>query len=1056
MSTKGLHPFFVLSVLGVLLSASQGSGQSGALPYAKTSPWNTPIPANPVVSAQSSSYISGLTGSFGSDPTQYSFPVYRVDSATPLRSVSISGSFKAWSCNTCEATVQSGGTVRAPIPSGAQAAAGTDAQIILWNESTGDEWEFWQLASTTSASTPYTATNGYHYNTKWSAVPASPGPRGAGIPYLAGLVRPWEIALGHIDHALALTYQNTATTYTFPATKTDGPCTLSTCMPEGSRLQLDPTVDVTTLGLSASGAIIAKALQKYGMIVVDTGGHPKLYFEYEGTAHWNGAITDSTVSGIPLDRFRVLDPAHPLGSSGGTAPVVSLSPTSLTFPNQTVGTTSASKVSTLTNSGSTTLTISSVTVSGDFVLAGLGNCGTSLAAGSSCTISVSFTPATTGIRMGMVTVDDSATGSPQTISLTGTGVASAVASALNYYVSTTGSDSSGDGSAANPWATIAHAASVVVPGSTVHVAPGTYTGSFNTDASGTASAYITYISDTKWGAKIAPSGSSTWSNHGNYVAIENFDVSGPPSSCCNAIYTAGNATKIIGNNVHDTQTSNGCQAVGGAGIAVDAPNAYVAGNYVHDNGPFPTPCDYIHGIYIGDSSRSSSGGAAYNNISFDNSGWGIQLWHSATNEILVNNTLFGNLSGGIVVGNDVGADDNTIVNNNLAFNNTRGIWEEGTTGTHNVYQNNLVFQNSSGDWSLQNGNTATATVSADPLFVNWTGDSTGDYHLQPSSPAIGAGTSNGAPTTDYDGNARPQAGRWDIGSYEYVGAPSTASAAVKLSPSALTFADQDVGATSAVQTVTLSNATSAALSITSIAIAGPGGGDFTQTNNCGSSLAAGGACKITVSFTPTASGTRTATLTVTDSAQGSPHTLPLTGTGADFSISLGSGSSTSATVAPGQTATYTLSLKGTPGFTGTVKLACDGAPQAATCTVTPGSVTASGTTPVSVTVSVTTTARSMLPPSMPAPPAANGPVPGSWLFWLLLFSMVASVAARARRRASLGLAVALLSVAFWSSCGGSGNVPLASSGTPAGVYTLTVSAASGKLTHAASLSLKVN
>src|SRR5947208_11235785 len=70
------------------------------------------------------------------------------------------------------------------------------------------------------------------------------------------------------------------------------------------------------------------------------------------------------------------------------ASTVSLSPTSLTFANQTVGTTSAAQVSTLTNTGSTTITISSITPSGDFALAGLGTCGTSLAPGTSCTTSV--------------------------------------------------------------------------------------------------------------------------------------------------------------------------------------------------------------------------------------------------------------------------------------------------------------------------------------------------------------------------------------------------------------------------------------------------------------------------------------------------------------------------------------------------------------------------------------------------------------------------------------------------------------------------------------------
>jgi hypothetical protein len=96
----------------------------------------------------------------------------------------------------------------------------------------------------------------------------------------------------------------------------------------------------------------------------------------------------------------------------------------LTFANQTVGTTSATQFSTLTNSGTTTITISSITPSGDFALAGLGTCGTSLAAGVSCTTSVSFKPTATGTRTGSVTITDSATGSPQKIALSGSGVSS--------------------------------------------------------------------------------------------------------------------------------------------------------------------------------------------------------------------------------------------------------------------------------------------------------------------------------------------------------------------------------------------------------------------------------------------------------------------------------------------------------------------------------------------------------------------------------------------------------------------------------------------------------
>src|SRR2546422_2124797 len=133
-----------------------------------------------------------------------------------------------------------------------------------------------------------------------------------------------------------------------------------------------------------------------------------------GAAAATLAVTDSA-TGSPQKAA--------LTGPGGNS-TVNLSPSSLTFANQAVGTTSATQFSTLTNSGTTTITISGETISGDFAFAGLGTCGTSLAPGTSCTISVKFTPTTTGTRTGTVTVTDSATGSPQMIALSGSGVSS--------------------------------------------------------------------------------------------------------------------------------------------------------------------------------------------------------------------------------------------------------------------------------------------------------------------------------------------------------------------------------------------------------------------------------------------------------------------------------------------------------------------------------------------------------------------------------------------------------------------------------------------------------
>ena len=97
-----------------------------------------------------------------------------------------------------------------------------------------------------------------------------------------------------------------------------------------------------------------------------------------------------------------------------------------------------------------------------------------------------------------------------------------------------------------------------------------------------------------------------------------------------------------------------------------------------------------------------------------------------------------------------------------------------------------------------------------------------------------------------------------------------------LSPTSLTFAKTNIGSSSAVQNVTLANTGPNALGISSVAISG----DYVQTNNCGTSLASGSSCVISVTFKPTASGTRTGTLTVTDNATNGPQTVSLTGTGA--------------------------------------------------------------------------------------------------------------------------------------------------------------------------------
>ncbi|MGA7963471.1 MAG: choice-of-anchor D domain-containing protein, partial [Candidatus Acidiferrales bacterium] len=108
---------------------------------------------------------------------------------------------------------------------------------------------------------------------------------------------------------------------------------------------------------------------------------------------------------------------------GASGPAVTLAPTSLTFASQSVGTTSAAQSVMLTNSGTAALTISGITVTGtnngDF--AQTNTCPASLAAAANCSISVTFTPTAAGGRSASISIADNATGSPQTVPLTGTG-----------------------------------------------------------------------------------------------------------------------------------------------------------------------------------------------------------------------------------------------------------------------------------------------------------------------------------------------------------------------------------------------------------------------------------------------------------------------------------------------------------------------------------------------------------------------------------------------------------------------------------------------------------
>jgi hypothetical protein len=298
-------------------------------------------------------------------------------------------------------------------------------------------------------------------------------------------------------------------------------------------------------------------------------------------------------------------------------------------------------------------------------------------------------------------------------------------------------------------------------------------------------------------------------------------------------------------------------------------------------------------------------------------------------------------------------------------------------------------------------------------------------------------------------------------------ATAIGATAASLAPNSLTFGPQATGTTSSPQSVELTSAGPAALTISGISIAGTNAGDFSQTNTCASapSLAAGASCQISVTFAPTGLGPRSASLSVIDNATGSPQIVALRGTEPDFTVTALSMST--ATVTPGQTATYTISLAPTGGFNQSLTLTCAGAPAQSTCTVAPSPVVFNGASARTATVTIKTTAASL---GLRGPVAAGGD--GRYyrvtpaLRPLLLIGILVSFfmwrrSPRMRRRPACLLAALACVTLAMAACGGGSSSGGTSgiAGTQAGTYAITVSggltSGAATLSHSTNLTLVV-
>jgi hypothetical protein len=256
-------------------------------------------------------------------------------------------------------------------------------------------------------------------------------------------------------------------------------------------------------------------------------------------------------------------------------------------------------------------------------------------------------------------------------------------------------------------------------------------------------------------------------------------------------------------------------------------------------------------------------------------------------------------------------------------------WNPGITG-------NAVWVLTGG----QSNNTGTG-ITTPSSGCQWTGGSYGGMNVNGPEPidqnnmwGVCLENTTGSQTVAYSfAGTNPNGQGADLAGFK-----ATASGSVSFSPTMLAFGNQNVGSSSASQNTTLMNGTGSTVNV-NLTLTGTNSGDFSRTTTCGSTLAAGLSCTVSVTFSPTAAGARTATLNETNAG----ITVALSGTGVTVTAPTISWSPTVVTFGSQNTGTTSAAQSSTLQNTGTATLA----------TATPANIAISGTNASDFAISTT-------------------------------------------------------------------------------------------------------
>jgi hypothetical protein len=610
------------------------------------------------------------------------------------------------------------------------------------------------------------------------------------------------------------------------------------------------TLSITSLAVTGTNAGDFVQTNSCGTSVAAGAGCTiKVTFTPSGTGSRTASLTlADNLSGTP--------PTVSLSGSGmSTASTVTLSSTSLAFGNQPTQVTSTPQTVTLTNTGNATLSITSLAVTGtnasDFVQTN--SCGSSVAAGANCTISITFTPAASGARTATLSIADNASGSPQDVVLSGTGTSTSAGVSLSSTSLVFGSQPTQTTSAPQT-VTLTNAG-----GATLSVTSLAVTGTNPGDFAQTNSCGSSVAAGANCTISITFTPSATGARTATLSIADN--ASGSPQTV--SLSGTGTSTSA-GVSLSSTSLVFGSQPT----QTTSAPQTVTLTNT--GNATLSVTSLAVTGTNPGDFAQTNTCGSSV--LAGANCTISITFKPSATGARTATLSIADNASGSPQAVSLSGTGTSTSAGVSLS-------------------SISLVFgsqptQTSSAPQTVTLTNTGNATLSVTSLAV--TGTNPGDFSqtntcgssvlaganctisITFKPPATGARTATLSIADNASGS--PQ-------TVSLSGTGTSSAPTVSLSSTSLAFGKQPATLTSAPQSVTLTNTGAATLSITSLTITGANAGDFSQNSTCGGSVLAGDNCTIAVLFTPSAAGARTAALSILDTAGGSPQTVSLSGTG---------------------------------------------------------------------------------------------------------------------------------------------------------------------------------